>query len=188
MTGYKIAKQSLSDYEVYGTFNSRPVKIQDCTALELDITKRKDVEKIFAEIKPDIAINTTALHNVDFCEENPEIATAVNTTAIETLAQNSEKFGTKLIHISTDYVFDGLKNSPYLESDPAKPISFYGKSKLEGEQILNNTNHVVLRPSVVYGWTPMELSGKPSSSGKPINFAMWLLTKLHKSLYCCTEF
>ena len=57
----------------------------------------------------------------------------------------------------------------------------YGKSKLDGEKILENTRHVVVRPSVVYGWTPLELAGISSSSGKPMNFAIWLLTKLHKN-------
>jgi dTDP-4-dehydrorhamnose reductase len=103
----------------------------------------------------------------------------VNTKAVQLLYENSEKFGSKLIHISTDYVFDGLQNSPYSENDIAKPVSFYGKSKLDGEQVLSGTDHVVIRPSVVYGWTPFELAGTPSSSGKPMNFALWVLTKLH---------
>jgi len=103
----------------------------------------------------------------------------VNTKAVQLLYENSEKFGSKLIHISTDYVFDGLQNSPYSENDIPKPVSFYGKSKLDGEQVLSGTDHVVIRPSVVYGWTPLELAGTPSSSGKPMNFALWVLTKLH---------
>lgn len=180
LTGYKIAKAANPEYEVHGTFNIRPVKLENCTTFQLDLTKKEDVTRAFSDIKPDLAINTTALHNVDYCEENQEQATLVNTTAVKHLYENSEKTGSKLIHISTDYVFDGKKTSPYTELDEAIPISFYGKSKLEGEKVLAGSRHVVVRPSVVYGWTPLELAGITSSSGKPMNFAMWLLTKLSK--------
>ena len=181
LTGYKIAKQANSSFEIYGTYNSRPVKIENSIIFKLNLEDEEEIKKIFSEVKPDLVINTTALHNVDFCEENQENATRVNTKAVQFLYQNSEKYGSKLIHISTDYVFDGLQTSPYTENDIANPLSFYGKSKLDGEKILSGTSHVVIRPSVVYGWTPLELAGTTSSSGKPMNFALWVLTKLHSN-------
>jgi len=181
LTGYKISKIANSKYDTYGTYNSRKVEIENCTISKLNLVNTDEVKKIFSDIKPEFVINTTALHNVDYCEENPQEATNVNTNVVKALNENSEKFGTKLIHISTDYVFDGNKKSPYTEDDVPTPVSFYGESKLEGEKILANTNHLVIRPSVVYGWTPFELAGTPSSSGKPMNFAIWLLTKLHKN-------
>jgi len=180
LTGYKIAKAAYSKYDVYGSFNIRPVKIDNCLTFQLDLTQRDNIDRIFSKIKPDFVINTTALHNVDYCEENYEQATLVNTESIRYLYENSEKIGSKLIHISTDYVFDGKKTSPYTELDEAIPISFYGQSKLGGEKILSGSRHTVVRPSVVYGWTPLELAGTTSSSGKPMNFAMWLLTKLNR--------
>jgi dTDP-4-dehydrorhamnose reductase len=181
LTGYKIAKTANSEYEIYGTFNVRSVKLDNCNVFPLDLTKKEDVTKIFSEIKPDLVINTTALHNVDYCEENREQTSLVNTEVVRHLYENSEKIGSKLVHISTDYVFDGRKKSPYSESDTALPISFYGQSKLQGEMILSNSRHIVVRPSIVYGWTPLELAGTTSSSGKPMNFAMWLLAKLHNN-------
>ncbi len=180
LTGYKITKKAISNYDVYGTFNVREVKLENCKPFKLDLTNSNYVENLISEIKPDIIINTTALHNVDFCEENREMASRVNTKAIETLYENAEQFGSKLIHISTDYVFDGNARKPYTESDNAIPVSFYGNSKLEGEKILKDSRHVVVRPSVVYGWTPLELAGTTSSSGKPMNFALWVITKLNK--------
>ncbi len=180
LTGYKIAKTANSQYEIYGSYNVRHAKIENCSVFQLDLTKKEDVTKVFSEIKPDVVINTTALHNVDFCEENHEQASAVNANVVRYLYENSEKYGSKLVHISTDYVFDGKKKTPYTESDKAAPLSFYGESKLQGEVILSGSRHVVVRPSVVYGWTPLELAGTVSSSGKPMNFAMWLLTKLNK--------
>lgn len=181
LTGYKIAKIAVSEYEVYGTYNIRPTNIENCNIFKLDLTQIDQVHKTFAEIKPDIVVNTTALHNVDYCEENKNQATQVNVGIVKTLYSNSERSNSRLIHISTDYVFDGRATRPYTESDKAFPISVYGKSKLDGENVLAESNHVVIRPSVVYGWTPLELAGTTSSSGKPMNFAMWLLTKLNKN-------
>lgn len=181
LTGLKIAKLASSNYEIYGTFNSRPIDLPGCINSKLDITREEQVKTIFAEIKPDLVINTTALHNVDYCEENKDEARRVNTDAVQFLNQNSEKYGSKLVHISTDYVFDGYNSKAYTEEDMPNPISFYGESKRNGELVLENTNHVILRPSVVYGWTPFEMTGKVSSSGKPMNFALWLLDKLHKN-------
>lgn len=180
LTGYKISKLANAKYNVYGTFNSRNVDSNNVSSRKLDVINLEEITKMFSEIKPHYVINTTALHNVDYCEENKVQAAKVNTDAVKSLFTNSEKIGAKLIHISTDYVFDGKKQSPYTESDNPIPISVYGESKLNGEKILENSNHVVLRPSVVYGWTPLELAGTVSSSGKPMNFALWLLTKLNK--------
>lgn len=180
LTGYKIAKSATQKYDVFGTFNIRSLKLENWATYKLDLTNKDEVNKVFHEVKPDVVVNTTALHNVDYCEDNKDAATKVNTDAVKTLYENSEKFGSRLIHISTDYVFDGKNNSPYSERDQALPLSYYGKSKLDGEKILENSSHVVVRPSVVYGWTPLELAGTTSSSGKPMNFALWVLTKLSK--------
>jgi len=181
LTGYKIANKASSHYDVYGTFNSRPIELENCNLYRLDLNNQEVLEKIFEEIKPEIVVNTSALHNVDFCEENHEKASDVNNHAVKSLLEKSNKCGAKLIHISTDYVFDGESKLPYTENDVPNPLSYYGRSKLDGEKVLLGTNHVVIRPSVVYGWTPLELAGTPSSSGKPMNFALWLLTKLKKN-------
>jgi len=181
LTGYKIANLAKNSYEIYCTYNTRPIKLDFCEEIKLDITNYDQVSEIFSLIKPEIVINTTALHNVDFCEENPDKANSVNVKSVKTLSENTEKFDSKLIHISTDYVFDGISSRPYSENDNPKPLGVYAKSKLDGEKLLNLTKHVVIRPSVVYGWTPLELAGIPSSSGKPMNFALWALTKLNKN-------
>ncbi|MGB9002805.1 MAG: NAD(P)-dependent oxidoreductase [Nitrosotalea sp.] len=180
LTGYKLAKIASLQHDVYGTFNDRPTKINNCATKKINISDKDQVNGIFSDINPDIVINTTALHNVDFCEENPNLSNLINKDAIVTLFENCQKIGSKLVHLSTDYVFDGKKTTPYQESDEANPISVYGRSKLDGEKILADSKNIIVRPSVVYGWTPLELAGTTSSSGKPMNFAMWLLTKLHK--------
>jgi len=180
LTGYKIAKKASTSYQVYGTYNFRPVDIENCLSSKIDITNEDQVSQIFSEIRPDIVVNTTALHNVDYCQDNQNEADKINTKAVKLVYENSEKFDSKFVHISTDYVFDGARNTPYAENDDANPLSYYGKTKLEGEKILETTRHLVVRPSVVYGWTPLELAGITSSSSKPMNFALWVLTKLCK--------
>jgi dTDP-4-dehydrorhamnose reductase len=167
------------DYEVVGAYNTRLPNLDNCELIQNDITDLQKTNQIISDFKPDIIINTTALHNVDYCEENKEEAFRVNSSAVKNLRISCDKIGAKLVHISTDYVFDGKNKNPYSEKDLPSPVSIYGESKLSGEKYLKNTNHSVLRPSVVYGWTPMELAGTTSSSGKPMNFAMWLLTKLN---------
>jgi len=181
LTGYKVANFAKKSFTTFGTYNFRRPDISQIETIQVDVTSKEKIQNIFEEIKPDLVINTTALHNVDFCEENLTATTAVNHKAVEYLYECSEKFGSKLVHLSTDYVFDGLKKTPYLETDTPKPLSNYGSTKLKGEKILENTSHIVIRPSVVYGWTPMELAGQTSSSKKSLNFAMWLLTMLNKN-------
>jgi len=178
LTGYKIAKLA-SNFNIIGLYNTR-IPDLDCETIQINLTDTDSLAKIVFSTKPDIIINTTALHNVDYCEDNQNESFAVNVEAVKNLQLNSEKIGAKLIHLSTDYVFDGTADRPYSETETPNPISIYGKTKLQGENILKNSNNVIVRPSVVYGWTPMELAGKISSSGKPINFAMWLLNSLHQ--------
>ena len=129
----------------------------DLTALphkQLDITSKSSIEAAIKEYKPSIIINTAAYTAVDQAEKEPEIAYQVNRDAASLLAANCQKHEIPLIHISTDYVFDGESNKPYLESDQPNPINTYGKSKYQGEiEIRNNlSQHIILRVSAVFGY------------------------------------
>ena len=182
LTGYKIAHKGASNYDITASYNTRKVETNSFSIKQCNVTKFDQVKEIFSTVQPDIVINTTALHNVDYCEENSEDAFLVNDKAVQNLAKECKNIGAKFLHISTDYVFEGKNDQKYSEEDPANPVSVYGESKLSGEhEVLKISGVAVLRPSVVYGWTPMELAGTVSSSGKPMNFAMWLLTKLHNN-------
>ena len=100
---------------------------------ELDITDSGTVEKYFMENNPDILINCAAYTSVDKAEQEPDIAGRLNHFAIKSLAEICESVHCFPIHISTDYVFDGMKKSPYSEDDIPNPLSVYGKTKLAGE-------------------------------------------------------
>ncbi|MDA8226874.1 MAG: dTDP-4-dehydrorhamnose reductase [Desulfitobacterium hafniense] len=120
---------------------------------ELDITNREEVEKALQTIRPDIVIHTAAYTNVDRAETEPDKAYAVNATAIRHLAKAVEQLQAKLVYLSTDYIFDGKKGSPYQESDIANPLNIYGKSKLEGEKFVQSisTRYFIVRTSWLYG-------------------------------------
>ena len=120
---------------------------------QLDITDFHRLRSRLLEAKPTIIINTAAYTDVDGCEENTDLAFAVNSTGAGNVARVSAELDAKLVHISTDYVFNGEKSSPYEPSDPPDPWSIYGKSKLGGEKAVTSScdKFLVLRTSWLFG-------------------------------------
>lgn len=177
LVGHKVAKKAAdAGDDVAGTYNSREADLGFPCA-KADVTDADRIRRLVSECSPDAVVNTSALHNVDYCEQHPAESDEINASAVGVLARACTEAGAKLVHLSTDYVFDGAKDSPYSERDEPSPLSAYGRSKLAGERLVGG-GHAVVRTSVVYGWTPAELAGIPSSSGKGINFALWLLKSL----------
>ena len=119
----------------------------------IDISDKSELKYIFKELSPDYIINCAALTNVDFCEQNKSNSYEVNVNGIKNIISCITN-DTKIIHISTDYVFSGNRNI-YNESDIPNPLSYYGKNKLESENILrsSNRNYLIIRPSVIFGNT-----------------------------------
>ena len=120
---------------------------------ELDLTSAESIRRVISEVKPDIIINPAAFTAVDKAELAPDLAYAINATAPQVMAEEAAKLGSVLIHFSTDYVFDGNKNTPYSENDPVNPVNVYGKTKLAGEEAIRRVGipHLILRTSWVYG-------------------------------------
>ena len=119
---------------------------------EIDITSPESVRMVMVTLKPEVVVNAAAYTNVDGCETNRDLAFAVNGAGVGHLARASADIGAKLVHISTDYVFDGSKGSPYQEDDPTGPLSVYGQSKLLGEQNARlNPDHLIIRTQWLYG-------------------------------------
>jgi dTDP-4-dehydrorhamnose reductase len=122
---------------------------------ELDITKLSDVESLVQRFVPNIIINCAAYTQVDNCEIEKDLAWNANVKGTENLARSVEKHGGRLIHISTDYVFDGRKRvpEPYVETDEPNPVSYYGKTKYESEKVVRSAadRHVILRTAWMYG-------------------------------------
>jgi dTDP-4-dehydrorhamnose reductase len=120
---------------------------------DLDLLNKQALRSAVREIKPDIIINAAAYTAVDKAEEEPELALAVNGVAPGILAEEAARLNALMIHYSTDYVFDGRKESPYSEDDIPNPINTYGKTKLAGERAIRETgaSHLIFRTGWVYG-------------------------------------
>jgi dTDP-4-dehydrorhamnose reductase len=119
---------------------------------DLDITSPESIERTLFSLKPSVVINCAASTDVDGCESNRETALRVNGEGVADLARVTRGIGARLVQISTDYVFDGAKGTPYLEEDQTAPLSVYGESKLLGEKgAATNPDHLIVRTQWLYG-------------------------------------
>lgn len=123
-----------------------------CSSTDLDITNAENCETIFANIKPNYCINAAAYTAVDKAESEPEISHSVNVDGAKNLATVCKLNNTILLHISTDFVFDGTASKPYTENDIPKPTGVYGQTKLDGEKAIQETldSYFIIRTSWVY--------------------------------------
>jgi dTDP-4-dehydrorhamnose reductase len=146
----------------------------------VECADKLSVEKALFNIHPDLVINCAAFVRVDVCEVQPERAYSVNARGAGHVAQACSDIDATVVYISTDYVFDGGKSSPYAEEDPPNPLNVYGKSKLEGETFVGDLcpKHFIVRSSGLYGlrqgskgglaWNFVETMLKLADKGGPI--------------------
>ncbi len=137
--------------------------------IPLDITNKENVKEHVKKFKPDIIINTAAFTNVDGCETERELSWRVNVDAVKNLIIASRLSSAKVIHISTDYIFDG-KNGNYEENSTPNPKSFYGREKLASENALiaSGIEYSIIRTMIIYG----------NGTNVKLNFALWLVDQL----------
>ncbi len=119
---------------------------------EADFSKPEELRTIVREIKPDVIVNAAAYTSVDKAESEEQLATLINGVVPGVLAEEAKRIGALLVHYSTDYVFDGTKETPYTEDDVPNPINAYGRSKLAGEQAIQSVgaDYLIFRTSWVY--------------------------------------
>ena len=153
----------------------------DYRFIRTDICNRQAVEKLFQEVQPDVAINTSALSVPDYCETHHAEADAVNITAVEHLAECCEAGGSRFIHLSTDFVFGGDTDRPYTEEDIPAPVNYYGYTKLEGEKRIAAVcrDYAIVRVVVVYG------AALPGQHGKCA--PNWSANRLTEQLRKCSS-
>lgn len=141
---------------------------------EVNIADKESIRAFFDEVKPDFCINAAAYTAVDKAETEEDKAHEINVTGARNLAEVCKEFDTTLIHVSTDFVFDGNKNTPYTEEDKANPQSVYGKTKREGEEAIEAAleKHYIIRTAWLYSQfannfmkTMLRLAGERSSLG-----------------------
>jgi dTDP-4-dehydrorhamnose reductase len=162
LLGSRFRKFS-KDYEVISTYNRNVEE----NAIKLDITDEKDVLDKIESIDPDLVIHPAALTNVDYCEDHQKEADQINAQGTLNIVKACEEVDSKLIYVSTDFVFDGDKGG-YQENDKTNPINYYGLSKLKGEEFVinSNTTYAIARVSVLYGWH------------KNFNYVTWVINEL----------
>lgn len=123
-----------------------------CSSTDLNITDLHNVKQVFQKVKPNFCINAAAYTAVDKAESEPEKAFDINVTGAKNLAEVCKVYNSILVHISTDFLFDGTRKTPYTEKEVANPTGVYGQTKLEGEIAIQNTweKHFIIRTSWVY--------------------------------------
>lgn len=158
LLGQKLVQLILDrgEYELIATArgeNRLPMLDGNGIYRSLDVTDRDEVQRIVHEFKPDYVIHTAAMTNVDQCETEREGCWKLNVDAVQYLAEACQAHGTRLVHLSTDFIFDG-ENGPYDESASPNPLSYYGESKLAAEELLlasQNLPFAIARTVLVYG-------------------------------------
>jgi dTDP-4-dehydrorhamnose reductase len=156
LLGQKLIYQLIGypEYQVFATSigENRTLVKKRYEYIPLDITDEIEVEETFNYVQPDFVINTAAMTNVDLCEVNKKECWELNVQAVQHISSACEKYNSHLIHVSTDFIFDG-ESGPYSEESEAKPLSYYGESKLAAEQIVKNSSckWSIARTVLVYG-------------------------------------
>ncbi len=170
LLGQQIVTHLKDSLEVMATGRDDMLALGDvCDYSKCDITKRTEMIDLVKSYKPQYIVNSAAYTNVDMAEEEKELCWRINVSGVENLAQAAQSTGAKLVHISTDYVFDG-KDGGYHEESTPNPLGYYGRSKLAGENAIlaSGVEHMILRTMVLYG---RGINLKP-------NFAIWLINNL----------
>jgi dTDP-4-dehydrorhamnose reductase len=159
LLGLNMALEASQQHEVFGSVNKNVIQSTDFTVYQSDLIEPGALEILVDECQPEWVINCAALANLDACEANPALAEKLNSELPKKLANYVAKGGARLVHISTDAVFDG-KRGNYSEGDRPNPLSLYARTKLKGERavLAANPQAIVARVNL-FGWS---LSGKRS--------------------------
>jgi dTDP-4-dehydrorhamnose reductase len=147
--------------DIARAFESNGDEVLQLTHEDIAIENLDSVSRVLNNAHADLIVNTAAMHHVEKCESEPERAFAVNALGSRNLASVSDAIGASLVHVSTDYVFDGKKGKPYEETDAPMPLNVYGNTKLSGEYFVRSKarKHFVLRVSAIYGDRPCRAKG-----------------------------
>ena len=150
LLGSNLAYYFKDKYKVIGWYCSHPVSIDGIETQKADIVS-DDLDGTISTIKPDIVVHCASLTNVDFCEQNKEEAKLINSIGTERLVNACSDSKIKFIYISTDAVYDGSKGN-YKETDSLNPLSYYGITKLEGEQVTSKKPYSLILRTNIFGW------------------------------------
>lgn len=147
--------------DVVAEFQRSGEIVTSLTHEDLDISSASEVSDALTAIRPSTIVNTAAMHHVEKCEQEPLRAYEVNALGVRNLSNTARTLGAKFVHVSTDYVFNGTKSTPYVETDQPAPLNVYGNSKLAGEAFIQGTGekYFIVRTSGLYGKNPCRAKG-----------------------------
>ncbi|MDJ0844230.1 SDR family oxidoreductase [Crocosphaera sp.] len=131
--GYNVCQYAQVSWEVYGTYFNNKIEVNNLNIVKVDVTNIDELQTIFKQVKPDAVIHLAAASKPNYCQNNPDTTYKINVTASGNIAKLCADVNIPCVFTSTDLVFNGL-NSPYKESDPVSPISYYGEQKVKAEQ------------------------------------------------------
>ena len=168
MVGRQVVNDLSKSHEVFSCYNKS--KPEYGNAIKMDLLNHETISNVLFEIKPDVVIHLGAMTGVDLCEKEESMAFDVNTKSTQIIAQQCSILNTFLVYVSTDYVFDGNSGMYYEDSIP-NPLSIYGKSKLEGEKMIQtfSSDWCIARTSTPFGLHPTKKS-----------FPIWVIENLQK--------
>ena len=153
-TGRRILKRLAPNHQVMACSLHPDILPEEGYQFQtLNMVDTDATDSLLKDFQPEVIINASALSVVDYCEQHPEEAYALNVSAVKHLAEYSQAKSCRLIHLSTDFVFDGTASEPYKETDSPNPVNYYGKTKRWSEEAIEQTctNYAIARVEVVYG-------------------------------------
>jgi dTDP-4-dehydrorhamnose reductase len=165
----------MEEYDILATGREDTPRFKgfSCGYTRLDVSQPDEIKRLFLDFAPDVVINCAAMTNVDACETEKEACWQANVTAVELLVRSCRSHGTRLIHVSTDFIFDGI-DGPYNEQARPNPLSYYGKSKLAAENIVRTlppSQWAIARTVLVFG--------SAQNLGRS-NIVLWLMDQLRQ--------
>ena len=155
LVGSTLLQYASPNYNIHFTYNTNKITFDNTSSTQINLLdNQKIITDLIKEIQPDIVVNTVAHSSVDLCETDHSIADKLHVDITQDITQVCKDIDSKLVYISTDAVFQGELHKKYTELDQPNPINYYGKTKLQAEQITLNASskNVVLRTAVIYGW------------------------------------
>lgn len=155
LVGSTLIRYAATNYDITATFNHNKIGYNNVSFIKIDLLQERiAIIDLIKNLNPDVVINTTAHSSVDLCESNPVLADLLHVDVAKDIAITCRDTNSKLIHFSTDAVFDGKLNGKYTESDIPNPVNHYGKTRLMAENLVRelSNDNVILRTAVIYGW------------------------------------
>lgn len=172
LVGSTLLKYASPNYDIHFTYNKNKIELNGTKSTQVDLVKnRSKIVEIINYFKPNVTVYTAAHPSVDLCETEHNLADILHVDVTKDISKACKEIDSKLIYLSTDAVFRGQLGKSYLETDEPNPLNYYGKTKLQAEEIILNSskNNVILRTAVIYDWH------------KKSRFSNWIIQSLKEN-------